>query len=224
MNNHTNIVFLDRSSKSMDILMKDIRRYEVLTAEEEKTLFQRMGQGDKAARKQLINSNLRFVLSRAKQYAWTGVPQLDLFQAGAMGLTMAVDKFDATKGNGLLAFAVHYIDGELHKAANEHLKCARVVSLGAPTCAGGRSTQTFEDILSSGRENSADWDVRYEQAFTTMKARVEREFFGEAACLWEDYIVMRELGYCIADVARKHNVSVDCAETLIHRINHSLAA
>ena len=82
MNNHKNIVFLDRSAQSMDILLKDIRRYEVLTAEKEKALLQRMSQGDKKARKQLINSNLRFVLSRAKQYAWSGVSQLDLFQAG----------------------------------------------------------------------------------------------------------------------------------------------
>lgn len=224
MNNHTNIVFLDHSTDSMNILLKDIRRYKVLTADEEKTLLQRMSQGDKKARKQLINSNLRFVLSRAKQYAWSGVSHLDLFQAGAMGLTLAVDKFDATKDNGLLAFAVHYIDGELRKVANEHLNRAHIVSLGAPAYPNKSCTQTIEDLLSAGRENSADWEVRYQQAFTTMKARVEREFFGEAARLWEDYILMRELGYCIDDVAKKHNVSANFAETLIRRINHALAA
>ena len=224
MNNHTNIVFLDHSTDSMNILLKDIRRYKVLTADEEKTLLQRMSQGDKKARKQLINSNLRFVLSRAKQYAWSGVSQLDLFQAGAMGLTLAVDKFDATKDNGLLAFAVHYIEGELRKAVNEHLKGARIVPLEAPIYAEKSSSPTFEDVLTSGRESGADWGVRYEQAFKAMVAQVEQDFFGEAARLWEDYIVMRELDYSIADVARKHNVSANCAETLIRRINHSLAA
>jgi RNA polymerase sigma factor (sigma-70 family) len=224
MNNHKNIVFLDRSAESMDILMKDIRRYKVLTDEEEKTLLQRMSQGDKKARKQLINSNLRFVLSRAKQYAWTGVSQLDLFQAGAMGLTLAVDKFDVTKGNGLLAFAVHYINGELLKAVNEHQKGACIVSLEAPISAEKSCTQTFEDVLNSGRESGADWDVRYEQAFKVMVAQVERDFFSEAARLWEDYVVMKELDCDIADVARKHNISTNCAESLIRRINHSLAA
>ena len=224
MNNHKNIVFLDRSAQSMDILLKDIRRYEVLTAEDEKALLQRMSQGDKKARKQLINSNLRFVLSRAKQYAWSGVSQLDLFQAGAMGLTQAVDKFDVTKNNGLLAFAVHYIDGELHKAVNEHMKVARIVSLEAPISVGKSDTQTFEDVLKSGRESGADWDVRYEQAFKVLVAQVEKDFFKEAARLWEDYIVMKELSYGIADVAKKHNVSADYAESLIRRINHSLAA
>lgn len=224
MNNHKNIVFLDRSAQSMDILLKDIRRYEVLTAEKEKALLQRMSQGDKKARKQLINSNLRFVLSRAKQYAWSGVSQLDLFQAGAMGLTQAVDKFDATKDNGLLAFAVHYINGELRKVVNEHLNRAHFVSLEAPISIGKSDTQTFEDVLNSGRESGADWDVRYEQAFKVLVAQVEKDFFKEAARLWEDYIVMRAVGYDTTDVAKKHNVSADDAESLIRRINHSLAA
>jgi hypothetical protein len=98
------------------------------------------------------------------------------------------------------------------------------VSLEAPISAEKSCTQTFEDVLNSGRENGADWDVRYEQAFKAMVAQVEKDFFSEAARLWEDYVVMKELDCDIADVARKHNISTNCAESLIRRINHSLAA
>ena len=219
MNNHKNIVFLDRSAESMDILMKDIRRYKVLTDEEEKTLLQRMSQGDKKARKQLINSNLRFVLSRAKQYAWTGVSQLDLFQAGTIGLMEAVDRYDATKDVKLLSYASHWIECELLKAVKDHSKhkCDRSVddTLGADI-----DSRKLLEVLDSSCENRADWDIRYASALNDIAAQVEQESFPEAIELWKDSITMREQGYCMADVAKKYNIPEEIAWEEVRSINN----
>ena len=72
------------------------------------------------------------------------------------------------------------------------------------------------------RGDGGDWDIRYDQAFEVMKDRVEREFFAGAANMWEDYTLMKELGYTVTDVARKHNVTEERAKELIKIINQSL--
>src|SRR3989338_8768803 len=78
--------------------LKDIRPIPLLTAEEEITLARRIKKGDKAAREQMIRSNLRLVISIAKRYNHLGIPLSDLIEEGNIGLMRAVDKFDPTKG------------------------------------------------------------------------------------------------------------------------------
>lgn len=94
MKNMKNVVFTDRSANSVDILFKDIRKYDVLSDEEQDDLLELISKGDERARVKLINSNLRMVVSKAKQYAWCGMAQEDLFQVGFMGLIEAVNRFD----------------------------------------------------------------------------------------------------------------------------------
>ena len=84
MKNQKSVVFTDRSDNSINILFKDIRKYPLLKDDEEKELLDRLSKGNMKAREKLINSNLRLVMSMAKQYAWTGMPQGDLFQFGAI--------------------------------------------------------------------------------------------------------------------------------------------
>ncbi|MBQ1826404.1 MAG: sigma-70 family RNA polymerase sigma factor [Erysipelotrichaceae bacterium] len=87
-----------RISDPVKSYLKDIGNYELLKPEEERDIARRVKEGDMDAKEQLINSNLRLVVSIAKKYVGRQLPLLDLIQEGNMGLTKAVEKFDYTKG------------------------------------------------------------------------------------------------------------------------------
>ncbi len=220
MKNQKNVVFTDCSDNSINILFKDIRKYPVLKDEEEKDVLDRLSKGDMKAREKLINSNLRLVMSKAKQYAWTGMSQGDLFQFGVIGLTEAVDKFDPEKGNCFIAYAVYWIDCELKKAVTEHIKQTHV-SLEDKAYPDEDSTCTLADLISAGSEYNADWGIRSEQAIDSMKAKVKSKFFPQAADLWADYVMMKAQGYALHDIAQKYKLTEEMVKSLIKDINHS---
>ena len=221
MNNSNNTMFIDRSNYCISILMEDVKKYDVLTSEQERELCERMKTGSKSARDKLINSNLRFVISKAKEYLWSGVDFEDLFQAGSIGLMEAVDRFDATKDVKLLSYATHWIECELLKAVKEHTKYSNAKSLDGTASADVDSRKLLE-MLVSDWENRADWDVRTETAINGIAAQVAQDFCPEAAQLWKDHITMREQGYCMADVAKKNNVPEDYAWDKVRCINSRL--
>ena len=221
MNNSNNTMFIDRSNYCINILKNDIKKYDVLTSEQERELCERMKTGSKSARDKLINSNLRFVISKAKEYLWSGVDFEDLFQAGSIGLMEAVDRFDATKDVKLLSYASHWIECELLKAVKDHSKhkCDRSVddTLGADI-----DSRKLLEVLDSSCENRADWDVRTETAINGIAAQVAQDFCPEAAQLWKDHITMREQGYCMADVAKKYNIPEEIAWEEVKSINNNI--
>ena len=83
---------------SVKMYLKEIGKVPLLSAEEEVDLAKRMEDGDKEAKKMLIEANLRLVVSIAKKYVGRGMLFLDLIQEGNIGLMKAVEKFDAEKG------------------------------------------------------------------------------------------------------------------------------
>lgn len=89
--------------------LKEIGNVPLLTTEEEVELARRVEQGDEEAKKQLIEANLRLVVSIAKKYVGRGMPFLDLIQEGNMGLMKAVDKFDYAKGFKFSTYATWWI-------------------------------------------------------------------------------------------------------------------
>lgn len=223
MKNRKTVIYTDRSMTSVDLLLKAINKYPVLTFEQEYALWEEMQQGCAKARQKLINCNLRYVVSRAKLYLWCGLGLEDLFQAGSVGLTLAADKYDATLGVKFILFARWQIDAELHKAVTEQKKHSNRVSLDNAAYAGDECEKTWQDILPSDTQYRADWDVRYESAFHAMKDRVSKRFWPGAADLWVDYLSMREQGYTLGEVARKHNVSEERAKQLIKQISQDLS-
>ena len=81
----------------------------------------------------------------------------------------------------------------------------------------------MEDVLSSGCQDYADWRIQCDSAFQDMKAVVKKVApFKEAAQLWEDYIVMKEHGYSLSDVARMHHITEEQAKEKIRDIDKSL--
>jgi RNA polymerase sigma factor (sigma-70 family) len=223
MKEHKSVVFIDRSVTSVNLLLKEIEKYKVLSQEEEYNLWEQMREGKSIARKQLINSNLRFVMSRALKYIWSGVPLEDMFQAGTIGLMAAIDMFDASLGVKLISFAVHYIDCEIQKIVTSHLRVSNCISLSDAAFNDEDCKLTMEDVLSSGCQDYADWDIRLDSAFQDMKAVVKRVApFEDAAKLWVDYVVMKEQGYALSDVARKYRITEEQAKEEIKAIDKSL--
>ena len=110
--------------------LNDIISFPILTREEEKDLAIKMNNGDLMARKKLIESNLRFVISIAKsfknKYAEKGLSFLDLIQEGNNGLIKAVDKFDITKGNRLTTYATWWIIKSIKMAIQTQARTIKI--------------------------------------------------------------------------------------------------
>jgi len=97
------------SEDDMRQYLSEIRQYPRLTAEEERELAQRCAAGDEEAIRKMVNSNLRLVVSVAREYAGRGVPLLDLIQEGSIGLLAAAKKFDYTLDFRFSTYATKWI-------------------------------------------------------------------------------------------------------------------
>ncbi len=108
------------------MFLKEIGKIRLLTYEEESILAEKMLQGDKEAKKQLIESNLRLVVSIAKKYIGRGMHFLDLIQEGNLGLIKAVDKFDQTKGFKFSTYATWWIRQAITRAIADQARTIRI--------------------------------------------------------------------------------------------------
>src|SRR6056297_1616273 len=106
--------------------LKEIGKVDLLTAEEEVDLAQRMEQGDMEAKRQLVEANLRLVVSIAKKYVGRGMLFLDLIQEGNMGLMKAVEKFDYTKGYKFCTYATWWIRQAITRSIADQARTIRV--------------------------------------------------------------------------------------------------
>jgi len=116
----------NRESKSLDKYLQDISKLPLITADEEVELAQRIRKGDQVALDKLAMSNLRFVVSVAKQYQNQGLTLPDLINEGNAGLVKAAKRFDETRGFKFISYAVWWIRQAILQALAEQ---ARVVRL-----------------------------------------------------------------------------------------------
>ncbi len=103
------VIFTDHSNELLTSYLKDISKYKILPQEEVVGLIEKAQQGDEIAKNQVILSNLRFVVTIAKQFQNRGIPLMDLISSGNEGLIKAVDKYDASRGTLFLSYAVWWI-------------------------------------------------------------------------------------------------------------------
>lgn len=106
--------------------LSEIRRYPRLTVEQERELAKRCAEGDEEAIRQMVNSNLRLVVSVAKEYAGRGVPLLDLIQEGSIGLLAAAKKFDYTLDFRFSTYATKWIRQGVTRCLMNHAQLIRV--------------------------------------------------------------------------------------------------
>ncbi|HHT66308.1 MAG: RNA polymerase sigma factor RpoD [Caldicoprobacterales bacterium] len=106
--------------------LKEIGKVALLTAEEEVELAQRMAQGDEMAKRQLVEANLRLVVSIAKRYVGRGMLFLDLIQEGNLGLIKAVEKFDYEKGFKFSTYATWWIRQAITRAIADQARTIRI--------------------------------------------------------------------------------------------------
>ena len=123
-----NIDFADNLSVDdpVKMFLKEIGKIKLLTYEEENELATRMVNGDVEAKKQLIESNLRLVVSIAKKYIGRGMHFLDLIQEGNLGLIKAVEKFDQTKGYKFSTYATWWIRQAITRAIADQARTIRI--------------------------------------------------------------------------------------------------
>lgn len=103
------VIFTDYKDELLNSYLKDIAKYKVLDSSEVAILVSKAQSGDMKAREKLITSNLRFVVTIAKQYQNRGIALIDLISAGVEGLIKSVDKFDVTRGTVFLTYAGWWI-------------------------------------------------------------------------------------------------------------------
>jgi len=106
--------------------LKKISKIPLLTPEEEKELARRAKQGDQEALKKLVESNLRFVVSVAKQYIGYGLPFSELIAAGNLGLLEAAKRFDPDRGVKFISYAVWWIRQAIMQALSQQTGAVRI--------------------------------------------------------------------------------------------------
>jgi RNA polymerase primary sigma factor len=111
---------------SLQLFLADVGRHKLLTASEEVMLAKRIEKGDMRAKRRMIESNLRLVVSIAKGYRGLGVPFLDLIQEGTLGLNRAVEKFDWRRGFKFSTYATWWIRQSVQRAVANNARTIRV--------------------------------------------------------------------------------------------------
>lgn len=112
----------------VSLYMEDISKYKILTKEEEEELLKKVKTGDLEAKNKLIVSNLRLVISIAKNYSNKGMNFIDLISEGNFGLIHSIDKFDISKGYRFSTYAVWWIKQAITKALMCKVRKIRIPS------------------------------------------------------------------------------------------------
>lgn len=116
----------DRQDASLNFYFKDVSRQPMISQEEEIELTKKIKEGNEAAVNKLVEANLRFVISVAKQYQNKGLALVDLIQEGNIGLIEAARKFDETRGFRFISYAVWWIRQSIIKALSDQCRTIRV--------------------------------------------------------------------------------------------------
>jgi len=114
------------AADSLQLFLADVGRHKLLTAADEVMLAKAIERGDPLAKRRMIESNLRLVVSIAKGYRGLGVPFLDLIQEGTLGLNRAVEKFDWRRGFKFSTYATWWIRQSVQRAVANHARTIRV--------------------------------------------------------------------------------------------------
>ncbi|MGE5411729.1 MAG: RNA polymerase sigma factor RpoD/SigA [Clostridiales bacterium] len=177
--------FTYRESQSLDKYLQEIGKVDLLNADDEVELAVKIKQGDQRALEKLVQANLRFVVSVAKQYQNQGLSLGDLINEGNLGLIKAAKRFDETKGFKFISYAVWWIRQSILQALAEHsrivrLPLNRIGSLNKISKAFNNLEQTYERDPSPeelAKELDMDVDeVKYAMEISGRQVSVDAPF------------------------------------------------
>lgn len=114
------------SLDAVSLYFRAIKDYPELSREAFNTLWRRANKGDKAAKTELVERNLRLVIPIAKKYYRPGLDFLDIIEEGNLGLMHAIDKFDPTKGFRFSTYGAYWIEQSIRRAIDEQSKTIRI--------------------------------------------------------------------------------------------------
>ena len=169
------------TTDSLNMYLKEIRQYPLLSAEEEKDLIARIGRGDMVARDRLVESNLRLVVSIAKKYQNNGLTLMDLIQEANIGLLYAIEKFEPERGYRFSTYASWWIKQTISRALDNKSKMIR---LPAYVVEGVNKMKNVERALtiSLGREPTLE-EVAKEMGMDVAKVKKLRDSSKEVSSL-----------------------------------------
>ena len=145
----------DMTTDSLRLFLKDIGKARLLTAQEEVDLAKRIERGELDAKQKMVESNLRLVVSIAKNYRNQGLPFLDLIQEGTIGLVRAAEKFDYRRGFKFSTYATWWIRQAVTRALADKARTIRIpVHIVEKLNQIGRAERSLTTAL--GREPTAE--------------------------------------------------------------------
>ncbi len=117
---------MKKNEDLLNLYLKEINRYPLLSREEEQDLAVRAANGDSEAKEKLIRANLRFVVVIAKKYRNREIPLIDLINEGNIGLLNAIERFDVSKGHHFISYAAWWVRQSILKALSEKSRTIRL--------------------------------------------------------------------------------------------------
>ncbi|MGH2571628.1 MAG: sigma-70 family RNA polymerase sigma factor [bacterium] len=120
------LVYPESDDLSLEIYLKEIRKKSLLTPAQEVALARRIRRGDRRALDDLVQGNLRFVVSVARQFAGRGLSLADLINEGNLGLIKAAERFDHTRGFRFISYAIWWIRQSILQALSEQTRVVRI--------------------------------------------------------------------------------------------------
>jgi RNA polymerase primary sigma factor len=161
-----------REAPSLEKYFSDISKVDMVNAEEEAALAQRIRRGDQSAVERLTKANLRFVVSVAKQYQYQGLSLSDLINEGNMGLIRAAKKFDETKGFRFISYAVWWIRQSIMQALADQSRIVRIplnkVGLSSKVTKAAQQLEQNFEREPTAEEISEYLDMDLEEVSSTM--------------------------------------------------------
>jgi RNA polymerase primary sigma factor len=123
---YVNLALAETTTDALKLFLREVGKYELLSAEEEAELAKRIENGDAEAKQRMVNSNLRLVVSIAKRYEGQGLALLDLIQEGILGLIRAVEKFDWRRGYKFSTYGTWWIKQAIDRGVYNKARTIRL--------------------------------------------------------------------------------------------------
>lgn len=200
------VIFTDNKDPLLVTYLRDISKYKILDSSEINELIIEAQKGNDAARNKVVNSNLRFVVTIAKQFQHRGVPLMDLIEAGNLGLIYSVDKFNVDKGFTFLSYAVWWIKQFIYKSIYWTSKVVRLPM--SQQLLVNSITSTIESFIKEHHRNPSPVEISELTNIPLDQVDFLAQFSSKVVSV-DDYIGGDEENNQICDIIPDNNVPLD---------------